>query len=90
MHIDVATISKNITVNQANATASSKKLIANATANTFYNLQSSQADAYAGLINNLTFNGTELIDFMRIQLIKNYPNGNLIISLPADGSRART
>ena len=81
MRVDVAQISMNVTLNQAQANAQTKVLKTQAQAGTFLTIQKSQASAYAGLMNNLTFNRTNLIEFMQVQLVKNHPEGRLVISL---------
>ena len=74
-------ISKTILMNQANGTAQSKMLLATAQASTFYNVTTSQASAYAGLMQNLTFTNTDLIQYLQTQLVKDYPTGDLVISI---------
>lgn len=64
MLIDVAMISRNITLNQAIGKAQSKVLKVDAQAETFLNIQESQAKAYAELTKNLTFKNEELIDYI--------------------------
>ena len=58
-----------------------------AQAGTFMNIQKSQAVAYAELMDSLDLSDRDLIDYMQVQLIKNYPSGKLVISIGADGSR---
>ena len=81
MRVDVAEIYRNVTLNQAQANAQTKILKTQASASTFLTIQQSQATAYAGLMSNLSFNGSNLVEFMQVQLIKNYPDGKLIISI---------
>jgi len=82
--VDVARIGKNITINQANATAMSKVVKVNATAGTFYNVQDKMAGAYAALKTNLTFANKDLINYLQVQLVKPRPDGQLLVNLPDD------
>ena len=77
----VAVISQNITVNDAQGKAQAKRIRAEAMAGTFQEQQVKQAQAYAELKQNLTLDNQGLIEYMQVQLIKNYPNGQLIIAI---------
>ena len=84
MYVEQAKIAKDITVNQAKGTAESKKLKADAVANTFLNITRSQAESYATLKTNLSFSNDDLIQYLQVNLIQNYPDGKLIISIPKE------
>ena len=81
MYIESANITKNITVNNANGTSSALKLRADANAGTFYNLTTKQAEAYSYLKGNLSLSNSDLIDYLQVALVQNYPTGNLVINL---------
>jgi hypothetical protein len=75
MYREVAIISQNITINDASGKAQAKRIKAEAQAGTFQEMQVKQAHAYADLKQNLTLDNQGLIEYMQVQLIKNYPNG---------------
>ena len=80
-YVEQAKIAQNITINQAKGKAMAKMLKANATADTFLNITRSQAESYATLKSNLTLTNSDLIQYLQVNLIQNYPDGNLIISI---------
>lgn len=81
MYVEQAYIAKNITINNARGVAEAKKLKADATAGTQLNITRSQAEAYSGLKGNVSLSNTELIEYLQIGLVQNYPSGQLVISL---------
>jgi len=56
-------------------------LKARAQSDTFQNITQSQAGAYANLKTNLSLSNQDLIQYLRLSMIQNNPNGNIVISL---------
>lgn len=48
---------------------------------TFQQIQTFQAQAYATLMKDLNLTNEELIQYMQINLIKDYPNGDMVIAI---------
>lgn len=68
-------------VNEARAQADSSVILAEAEASTFENYTVVQAAAYGDLKSNLSLANPELIQYLRNQMVKNYPTGNFQISI---------
>lgn len=90
MNEEVAVVRKNITINEAIGDSQSKLLKAKAEAETFYVYELQQAEAYKNLTTSLALSATELLEYIQVGLIRQYPSGNLVISLAADKTTATT
>ncbi|CDW82477.1 UNKNOWN [Stylonychia lemnae] len=81
MLIEVSEVKKNVIVNDAKGAASAKTLITKANTQTFQEIQTNQAEAYAKLMKDLGLTKQELIQYLQLNLIKNSQDGALVISI---------
>ena len=88
MYIEIAKVKTNITQYDAEAQAQSRLLTAQAQADTFFTMQDLQAKAYHQLQSNLSLTNNEVVQYLQINMIKNYPQGNLVISIADTKSAA--
>ena len=76
-----AQIAANITINNALGQAESMIQKNEAEVQTFYNIQKQQADAFAALKTQLGLNSTELIQYIKAKLLKEYNPSKLVIGM---------
>lgn len=82
--VQVATVLKQATLNDAQGQADSAKARVAAETETFKNIQEKQAEQYAALKTSLALTNEQLIGFLKGQLIKDYAGSkeNMMITLP--------
>ena len=86
---EVAVVRQNITINQAIGGSQAKKLQSEAEASTFQIQQEEQAAAYKTLMTDLGLDTDTLLEYVKVGLVRSYPNGNLVINMHTGGSNGQ-
>lgn len=76
-----ATIASNININRAQGNAATLTQSNMATAESFYKIQNQQATSLAALVQSLQLTPDQLIQYLRAKILKEYPEGKMIIGL---------
>jgi len=82
-NVNQAEISRDVIVNKAEAEANSNTRQNLAQMQSFFDVEKQRADAYAGLKTNLGLENEQLIDYIQAQVISDYKQDDLIVSIPS-------